>query len=345
VKIPIQNVYYLLCYAWKHVEDRDLVDVAELEEFENVQDLLGTVLAEGTFRLLRLGLDRGYREKAEDLAGIRGKLAVSEMATRALRARGRAACIFEDLSHDVIHNRILRSTLEALLRLDSLDGAVRARAGLAFRRLEGIRPIRVDRQAFRRVQLDRNRRTYRFLMSVCELLHASLLMSEDSGGVQFRDFRRDEARMWKLFEDFVVEFYCREQGSYRVKSQGQIPWHDAWATSDADRMRIPAMHADVLLDGPDRRIVLDAKFYEQAFDGRFGSKLRSGHLYQVLSYLRNRQAAEPEGPRHEGVLLYPVVDEPFAVDVGLEGFRIQARGIALGQPWQRIHEDLLAVIT
>ena len=33
-------------------------------------------------------------------------------------------------------------------------------------------------------------------------------------------------------------------------------------------------------------------------------RLRSDHLYQLLAYLRNREATEP-GPRHEGVLLYP----------------------------------------
>ena len=344
MKIPIENVYYLLCYAWGHTEESDLVDVDELGEFERVQDLLGTILAEGIFRLLRLGVDRGYRETAEDLAGIRGKLAVSEMATRALRARGQAACIFEELSHDVAHNRILRSGLAELLRVDSLNPKVRAQVGLAYRKLEGITVIRVDRQAFRQIQLDRNRRIYRFLMCVCELLHASLLVSEDSGDVQFRDFRRDAARMWQVFEDFVTEFYRKEQSSYRVKGQSKIPWHDADAASEADLMRIPIMRPDVLLDGTDRRIVLDAKFYEEAFGGLSGVKLKSGNLYQILSYVRNRQGLLPSGPRHEGILLYPVVDRPFAVDVTLEGFRVQARGIDLGQPWTQIHDDMLAVI-
>lgn len=344
MKIPIKNVYYLLCYAWGHVEESDLVDVSELDEFERVQDLLGIILAEGTFRLVRLGIDRGYRETREDLAGIRGKLDVSGMAKRALRSRGRAACVFEELSHDVPHNRILRSSLADLLRVDGLDPGVRAEVGLAFRKLEGITVVRVDRQAFRQVQLDRNRRIYRFLLSVCELLHASLLMSEDSGDVRFRDFRKDSKRMWELFEDFILEFYRREQSSYKVKGQGKIPWNDAWAASEVDLLRVPSMRPDVMLDGAERRIVLDAKYYKEALKGRYGDKIRSGHLYQIMSYLRNRQAAEPEGPLHEGVLLYPVVDEPFAVDVRLEGFRVQARGIDLGQPWEQIHEDMLAVV-
>ena len=72
-RIPISNVYYLLCYAWRHVEERDLVGVDALEELDRVHDLLATVLVQGTFRLVRQGIDRGYRDVREDLAGIRGE--------------------------------------------------------------------------------------------------------------------------------------------------------------------------------------------------------------------------------------------------------------------------------
>ena len=112
-KIPIANIYYLLCYAWEHVEESDVVRLDEVGELERVHDLLGKVLAEGTFRLIRSGIDRGYREVSEDIAGIRGKIDVGETVKRALRSRGQVACTFEEMSHDVLHNRILRSTLRA----------------------------------------------------------------------------------------------------------------------------------------------------------------------------------------------------------------------------------------
>ena len=347
MKIPIANVYYLLCYAWRHAEESDVVNVGELDRLDRVQDLLGKVLAEGTFQLVRRGIDRGYLETQEDLAGIRGKLAVSEMAKRALRARGQAACVFEDLTHDVQHNRILRSTLEGLLRLSNLAPEIRTEVGLAFRKLDGISEIRVDRQAFRKVQLDRNRRLYRFLLSICELIHEHLLIDERTGHTQFRDFREDYPRMWRLFEEFVTEFYRLEQSQYSVNRGGRgIPWHDAFAPQESDLARIPRMEADVLLDSPDRRIVLDTKFYKEALGGLGETKkLHSGNLYQLLAYLRNREAANPNGPLHDGILLYPVVAEPLSIEVRLEGFRIQARGIDLAQEWCRIHEDMLEILT
>ena len=88
-KIPIANIYYLLCYAWSHVEERDVVRLEELDGLERVHDLLGKVLAEGVFRLIRRGIDRGYREVREDLAGIRGKIAMGETAKRSLPPAGR----------------------------------------------------------------------------------------------------------------------------------------------------------------------------------------------------------------------------------------------------------------
>ena len=124
-----------------------------------------------------------------------------------------------------------------------------------------------------------------------------------------------------------------------------IPWHDASAPTESDLSRIPRMEADVLLDSQHRRIVLDTKFYPQALGGKGGAhRLHSANLYQILAYLRNRQSAMPDGPRHDGILLYPVVGHPIAIEVRLEGFRIQARGIDLAQPWQQIHEDLLGVL-
>ena len=225
---------------------------------------------------------------------------------------------------------------------------MRDRIRLAYRTLEGVSVVRLSRRLFGQVQLDRNRRRYRFLLSVCRLVHECLLVDETSGDARFTDFRRDRARMWKLFEDFVTEFYRREQREFRVNPGGRrIRWDDA-GTADHQRATIPQMEGDVLLDSSARRIVMDTKYYGEALEGyqegyRGARKLRSGHLYQLLAYPRNREATEP-GPRHEGILLYPMVGERLAIDLRLEGFSIQARSVDLGQPWSGIHREMLALI-
>lgn len=341
--IPIANIYYLLCYAWGHFDERNVVRVGELERLESVRDLLGEVLAEGTFFLARRGIDRGYRDVHARLAGIRGKIRMSETVKTAVLARAQLECTFQELSCDVLNNQILRSTLRSLLRMPELDSGVRTLVRGAYAKLPGVSEIALDNYVFERVQLDRNRRYYRFLMAVCRLIHEHLLVDEESGATQFADF--SEERMAKLYEDFTIEFFRREQDRYRINRRGRvIDWVDN-GTLDHQRSKIPRMEADVILEALDRRIVLDAKYYKSALVDSYGvKKLRSDHLYQLLAYVRNRDATEKPGVRHEGMLLYPKVDEEVAVDVCLEGFWIRARSIDLAQDWRDIHRDMLSVV-
>ena len=98
----------------------------------------------------------------------------------------------------------------------------------------------------------------------------------------------------------------------------------------------------------ERRIILDTKFYRDALARGRGSgtgKLHSGNLYQLLAYLRNRQANRPDGARHAGILLYPQVgEEPLRADIRLEGFRIRARTVDLNRDWRLIHDEMLRTI-
>ena len=251
---------------------------------------------------------------------------------------------------DILPNRILRSSLHGLLgRRVTLDRHVRADVRSAYRRLDGISRTRLKRNTFGRVQLGGNRRLYHFLLSLCRLLYESSLVDETTGRTAFRDFRRDEATMWALFEEFVTGFYQREQRAYRVNPGGRrVHWADAgWAT-DADRARIPVMNADVILESTDRRIILDTKYYRDALARGRGpgtGKLHSANLYQLLAYLRNRQATCPDGPVHDGILLYPQVGgQPLRAKIRLEGFRIQARTVNLDQDWRLIHEEMLKTV-
>ncbi len=72
MQIPIQNIYYLLCYAWNKLEEKDIVNVNEIDSTELV-DLFAKVLANSCSRLLKQGLDRYYVEHEDIVMGIKGK--------------------------------------------------------------------------------------------------------------------------------------------------------------------------------------------------------------------------------------------------------------------------------
>jgi len=72
-KIPVANIYFLLCYAWNKLEERDLVDIDTVSSTKLV-DLFAKVLITGMNYLLKRGFDRGYINHQEDSAGSVGKL-------------------------------------------------------------------------------------------------------------------------------------------------------------------------------------------------------------------------------------------------------------------------------
>ncbi len=125
--VPVQNIYYLLCYAWNRLEARDLVDVDAIPG-NRVVNLLGKVLADGVANLIRRGFDRGYVAFEEEGRRLRGKLLVSETLKRSLLPRGRVACYVDDLSYDVPHNRVIKAAMRALIGVPGLDPGIRSAA-------------------------------------------------------------------------------------------------------------------------------------------------------------------------------------------------------------------------
>ena len=76
-RIPIQNMYYILCYAWGMGEMRGKVNVG-VEECHSLADLLVHILLNATDDLLRRGMAQGYTVYGDDMDGIKGKIDIGE---------------------------------------------------------------------------------------------------------------------------------------------------------------------------------------------------------------------------------------------------------------------------
>ena len=83
MQIPIQNIYFLLCYAWNKLDEKELVDVRASDE-KDLVDLLARVLISGVSRLFKKGLDRDYILYQESIPGIKGKLELGATLKKSL---------------------------------------------------------------------------------------------------------------------------------------------------------------------------------------------------------------------------------------------------------------------
>src|SRR5512139_1458213 len=120
MEIPIQNIYYLLCYAYNKLEEGRIIDVKP-EDPHKLINLFARILSSGVARLLKRGLDRGYELREDELRSIRGKLLFGESVKKNLLAFSRAHCEFDELRFNVLHNRIIKSTIHMLLNVDEVD--------------------------------------------------------------------------------------------------------------------------------------------------------------------------------------------------------------------------------
>ncbi len=339
--IPIANIYYLLCYAWDALEEKEVLTETGALDSPDLLNLFARVLAGGTHRLLRRGLDRGYLPQEGELPGVRGKLLATPTLRRQLLRKGRAMCAWDELEYDTLPNRMLKTTL-ARLAGAALEPAAAATVRDVLRWLAPVSLIDLRAAHFRRVQLHRNNRIYSFLLHVCEFVHEHWLPEEAGGPGKFRDFVRDG--LPALFEKFVFNFYAHELPDGWTTTAPALEWPMSDWNADA-RALVPTMRTDVCLTGPDRAIVLDTKFYTAALTGNpWGAdRLRTAHLYQLFAYLRHG-SLKPGWERAEGVLLYPRVEQDFAPDFITHGHRIRALTLNLHQPWREIERDLHAIV-
>jgi 5-methylcytosine-specific restriction enzyme subunit McrC len=342
MKVPILNLYYMLCYAWNMLDEGRVVDVSA-EPFQSLPDLFARVLRTGVTHLLRRGLDRGYLPHEEDARSPRGKFDLAATVKRNLRLRSRVHCKFDDFRPDVLHNQILKATLIRLARCEDLVPPLQADIASLCRRLHDVTPADLSPDVFDRVVIHRHNRFYAFLVEVCRILYWCLLVDPATGRTWFRDFLGDEMAMARLFERFVYNFYCREKPEFECDSK-KVLWSEVEGDSEALAF-LPEMRTDITLSAPPRTFIIDTKYYAQCLQSYQNSEtIHSGHLYQLFAYLRNIAPGHPHPDHLEGVLLYPVVTRSLDLRFRLHGHPIRVATLDLNQPWTGIRDRLLMLL-
>ena len=120
--IPAENLYYVLCYAWERLDKLTALPASvRATSSELPQNLLARMLRDGFSQVLRRGLDRGYRERDEETRRPRGKVDLPRTVRRASSVRGQVCVRYEELSRDVLHNRIVKTTMSRLAAIPNLD--------------------------------------------------------------------------------------------------------------------------------------------------------------------------------------------------------------------------------
>ena len=332
--IPIRNIYYLLSYAWNKLEEGELVDV-DADDKSDLLNLLSNVLLNGTKTLLKRGIDKQYLTENEVYQGIKGKVNITDSLRKNLFQKGLSICESDELSADILPNQILKTTLQNLIQVSGLSPTLKQEIRTIIYRLYEVNEVVLTDTVFHQVQINRSNSFYAFFLNISELIYKNLLINEETGYFQFKDFLRDERQMARLFEEFIRNFYKIEVPEAKVYREDL-----RWKMSGENNTFLPKMQTDISIKLGDKKLIIDAKYYTETLQKYYNSeKIHSQHLYQLFAYLKNQ-----ENPQAEGILIYPTTEKSLSLVYTHEGHKIRIETLNLNQGWQAVRTDLLRII-
>ena len=337
--IPIQNIYYMLSYAFQVLNEQGYKNLAT-EQFGNTAELCAAILAKGISAQLKRGLGREYLLRNEPMSNLRGKIDFSESLKAQSILKKQMICSYDDFSVNSKMNRIIKSTVELLLKANIAKNRKKELRKLLvyFSEVETVDLYTIDWH----LQYNRNNQTYRMLISICYLVVKGLLQSQTDGANKLMDFF-DEQRMCRLYEKFILEYYRKHYPEIKA-NPSQIPWQLDDGVSDM----LPVMQTDIMLSHKDRVLIIDAKYYGHTTQQQFGvNTLHSNNLYQIFTYVKNKEH-EMAGSQHTvaGMLLYARTDELVLPDneYQMSGNRISVQTLDLNCDFTAVATQLDTII-
>lgn len=289
----------MLSYAFQVLNEQGYKQI-KTEEFENTAELCAAILIKGVASQIKRGLGKEYILQTESLSTVRGKIDLSSSIKDQTIIKKQLVCSYDEFSVNSYMNRIIRTTMELLLRSNiSKPRKKELRKLLVF--FGEVKPLEINSIDWR-IQYNRNNQTYQMLITICYLIIKGLLQTTSEGTTKLMDFL-DEQRMCRLYEKFILEYYKKEFPKLKVTAS-QIPWD----LDDEERDMLPVMQSDIMLSDKKTTLIIDAKYYSHTMQVQYGvHTLHSNNLYQVYTYVKNLDKERTGNV--SGMLLYARTDE------------------------------------
>ena len=333
--IPIKNIYHMLTYAFQVLKQKNYKKI-ETEEFKNTEDLFAEILKLGLTSQIKRGLEKEYIPYNERTSTIKGKINITQSLKYNTLQQKQLLCTYDDLSINTSKNKIIKSTLLALLN-KNIDKTRKKEIKNLLLYLEEVEVVDINRINWN-IQYNRNNQTYMMLISICELVIKGLLQTQTEGFTNFMDF--EEKIMSHLYEKFILNYYKQEHPEL-IAHAPQIKW--AGTTEEDYNNMLPIMQTDITLEKDNTILIIDAKYYKQITNTKNEhTTIHSGNLYQIFAYVKNMTANNLGTKNVSGMLLYAKTDEDEYpnYDYNMSGNRISVKTLDLNVEFNEIRKQL-----
>ncbi|WP_204140835.1 McrC family protein [Halomicronema sp. CCY15110] len=306
-KIPIQNLFGMLEYAYNLGEFKLLANWHHCDTLEDLYERLADILARRISDRARRGLYRTYIPKTERLSCLRGRLDIPHQIRHPWETR--LQCHYQEQTADIAENQILLWTLHQIRRHGVCSERVLLTVRKAYRALQGTVTLTPC------TARDCTGHTYNRLNTDYQSLHALCRFFLDHSGPSLASGDRRMIpfliNMNDLFEAFVYEWLkahaeeLLKPVGLRLKQQAPVPLD----TSHFGPLKIDLVLEDIQTDTT--RYVLDTKYKRT-------DKLNTSDLHQAIAYAETKDTTE-------AILVYPQALIP---PLDIRPNKVRVRGLA-----------------
>lgn len=306
--IPIENLFYMISYVLE-LPFQATLNGNKSNIDRSLGELYILLFSIELSKLIKSGLIKSYHDEENELLTVRGKINLSR--TIDLRCKGKHTidCIYDEYSADEYLNRIIKSVASQLIfsniSIEPIELKRSLRQNISI--MSNIAQISLKNISWETITFNQYNKRYKTIILLCELIVESLLLISENESNNFKAI--EEKLFHKLFERFIRTFFRKTDFETNV-SDLKMKWN-----SNDTYDFIPKMHTDTTITYLNKTLIIDTKFYKEIFgNNRNSKKFRSGHLYQIFSYVVNYKI-QHSNQKVAGLLLYA------ATKLSLEKYR------------------------
>lgn len=335
-------------YIWDKVGKIDYINLSSEDDFDS-SNIYTELFLINVRKILKRGLYKTYVTTNDLLSVIKGKIDFSSTINKQTLKNGKIYCRYDELVEDNIYNQIIKSVAIRLYKSADITPENKKRLNKIILYFNQVAFIELKKSNFANLTFNRSNNYYFIMIKICELIYNAQMLSESTGRYIFFDLFNSDKSMNNVFELFINKFYKYElPKQYKVKYQSVLNWN----LYGGNQSVLPIMKLDTLITSKEETIIIDTKYYKNYFiENSFNKKeLRSGHLYQMMSYMNNIKSNN----LLRGILLYPLpfnekpINEIYECKVvsnnKVKDAFIQFITIDLSMDWREIKKQLLNII-
>ena len=348
--IKVQNIYYMLAYAFRELWDKDFKRF-ETESFENQADLCAEILINAVCVIIKAGFKRGYIENSEFLNAPKGRMEISETISQLSFLKPEIFCTHDEYSENIFINKLIKSSLRYLLKQD-IKKKRKQKIILLLRHF-----ATVDDVDLRTINWNNNisnsELNDRLLLFICKLIYKHSIFKETdySSKKKIKEIITDKDKD-QIYEHFLLGYFKKEFRNVLKADAKYIDWMlDPDDENDDTSFLLPNMKSDILIRNPknEKVLIIDAKYYSKhILQNNYGKdSVRSNNLYQIFTYTKNYALKYPNR-KVSGMLLYAQTDNerdilPDNLKYSMSGNKIYVKTLDLNQDFSEIKNKLNSI--